>query len=492
MFKKFMLNCRQVLQHFEWILLGSALLLLAMFIGVIWANSHPSWETWQTNYYRSQVVQLESKIVATQNPVLRGDLEQQRESMKEKKPEIKTVNLPNGNLERCQTCHLGIEEISDSHPAETFGCVVCHGGNALSLDQNQAHAGMYGAGHPGRLEVSQLSCGSQNSNGQCHSGHARTEDNQVDLIQTSLMANKGGELSMIRYMRGLDVSTKISVKSGETASQVPTPLNGQPFEQNLQQNCLELCHQSKGKLPGQDSTANGCESCHVLTNWNHTYQGQDVTIPKGKVGHGMTHRLTTQIPYAQCNQCHNQGMPDLYTIQFKARPDLARVKVSSGPNQESPNDRFQNVYQPGMVFTQCEVELDCIDCHTRQDVMGDGHLYASEYQAVKIQCFDCHGTKEKRPSSWTVRVPDDIAFEEEQVNTNFPRLKIGDQLLKTAKGEELPYIRREAGAWFLHSKVTGKKYSIPLVNGSACQQDPERQTSNDCHKCHDVSGNLKK
>lgn len=113
-------------------------------IGVIWANSHPSWETWQLNYYRSQVVQLDSKIVANQNPVIKKDLEQQRKSMKEKKPEIKTVTLPDGNLERCQTCHLGVEEISDSHPAETFGCVVCHGGNALSLDQNQAHAGVYG------------------------------------------------------------------------------------------------------------------------------------------------------------------------------------------------------------------------------------------------------------------------------------------------------------------------------------------------------------
>ena len=492
MFKELMQYCRQVLQRFEWLFLGSVLLLLAILAGVIWVNSHPSWQTWQKNYYQSQVVQIESKLASTQNPVLRKDLEQQRESMSETRPEIKTLTLPNGNLERCKTCHLGIEEISNSHPAETFGCVVCHGGNALSLDQDQAHAAMYGAGHPGRLEVSQLSCGSRNLNSQCHSGHVRTEDNQVDLVPTSLMANKGGELSMIRYMHGLDIPPKISVKLGEIAAQVLKPLNGQSLERDLQQNCLEACHQSNGKLPEQDSSAKGCESCHVLTNWDHTYQGQDVTISKSEAGHGLTHRLTTQIPYTQCNQCHNQGMPDLYTIQFKARPDLSRVKASSKPNQESENDRLRNVYQPGMVFTQCEVELDCIDCHTRQDVMGDGHLYASEYQAVKIQCLDCHGTKKTTPSSRTVSSPDDLAFEEERVNTNFPTLTIGDQFLKTAKGEELPYIRREAGTWLLYSKVTGKTHSIPLVYGSACQQDPERQTSNDCHKCHDVSGNLKK
>ena len=39
-----------------------------------------------------------------------------------------------GKPELCLTCHDGIEEISASHPQESFGCVSCHGGNALALD----------------------------------------------------------------------------------------------------------------------------------------------------------------------------------------------------------------------------------------------------------------------------------------------------------------------------------------------------------------------
>ena len=468
---------------------GAFILLVVILIRVIWVNNHPSWEMWQTKYYQAQISQLESNIDLTQNPVLKKTLEQQLANLKEQKPEIKTLILPNGKIERCQTCHLGIEEISDSHPSESFGCVVCHGGNALSLDENQAHAGMYGAGHPGRLDVSQLSCGS--STAQCHSGNVRSEDNQVDLVQSSLMANKGAELSMIRYMYGLDQSPKVSVNAGELASQVPAAFNGQPLEQKLLSNCLEACHQSNGKLPEQTSAANGCESCHVLTGRNHTYQGQDVTV-LGEAGHGLTHRLTTQILYTQCNQCHNQGMPNLYTMQFNPRPDLARVNVSDKQGTDTPSGRLKNVYQPDMVFTKCEVELDCIDCHTRQEVMGDGYIYATEYQALKIQCYDCHGTKTKPPSVWTVSSAEDLAFEEAKVNLNFPKLKLGDIILKTANGEELPYIRQDTEGWVLTSKVTGKKYPIPLVYGSKCQQSPEAQTSNDCHKCHDVSGNLKR
>jgi len=35
--------------------------------------------------------------------------------------------------------------------------------------------------------------------------------------------------------------------------------------------------------------------------------------------------------------------------------------------------------------------LWCIDCHTRKDVMGDGHTYSYEMEVPKRSCADCHG-----------------------------------------------------------------------------------------------------
>ena len=35
--------------------------------------------------------------------------------------------------------------------------------------------------------------------------------------------------------------------------------------------------------------------------------------------------------------------------------------------------------------------LDCIDCHTQRDIMGDGNLYSKQHQAVEIRCETCHG-----------------------------------------------------------------------------------------------------
>lgn len=449
--------------------------------------SSSAWQTWQTKYFEAQIAVLQENMTKVQGEEEAEQIKQKIKEWQEKKPTVQEIRLSNGNIERCTTCHLGIEEISKSHPSD-MGCTVCHGGNALSLDEKTAHEGMYGGGHSGQLDVTRLSCGGGSSAvGQCHSGNKHEIDNQVDLMSTSLMASKGGELSMTRYMYGLDIPPQILLKPGETATNVEVPFNHRAEEMKFQETCLSACHQTEGKLPGLEVQSNGCESCHVLSNSEHTYEGRDVTISQEKLGYGMEHKLTVQIPYTQCNQCHNQGEYELYTMDFTPRPDLDRVNSSPSPDKESLETRWQNVYSPGLVFTKCEVNLDCIDCHTRKEVMGDGEMHVSEWKALKIQCQDCHGTTDSKPQEWTITDRSDIAWAEARINPDFPSLEMGDVILKTLKGEELPYVRLENGQWFSYRKTNGEKFLIPQVIGSKCLQDPDKQSSDDCHKCHDVS-----
>lgn len=473
----------------KYVFLLSLLFFVAAYAWFEYARSHQSWQKWQEKYFQAQADQVAARLTQTSDPAAKADLEKTILDLKQKNPEIKALTLPNGKQELCLTCHLGIEEISPSHPIDSFGCTVCHGGNAMSLNKGEAHRGMYGGGHPGSLKVSRLSCGASDGPVKCHSGNEREADDEVDLVPTSLMANKGGELSMVRYMFGLDLAPRISVNPGQAAAEVPTPFGGKAQETALTTNCLEACHQDGGQILPSGTSAQGCESCHVLSNAAHTYQGEDVTMTGNQGGRGQMHRLTTQIPYTQCNQCHNVGLSDLYTMSFKPRSDLGEVAAWPQEKADDYSARLRNVYQPGMVFTSCEVKLDCIDCHTRQEVMGDGHLYASEYDALKLQCLDCHGTQTEKPKAWTISSLDDLAFEE-KLNPAFPALNLGDQILQTRTGEELPWVRFENNHLVLYRKTDGQKYEIPLVSGSACRQEPDKQTSNDCHKCHDVSGNL--
>jgi hypothetical protein len=42
--------------------------------------------------------------------------------------------------------------------------------------------------------------------------------------------------------------------------------------------------------------------------------------------------------------------------------------------------------------------MQCVDCHFENDVHGNGKLYGEARAATTIECIDCHGTVEKRPT----------------------------------------------------------------------------------------------
>ncbi len=83
-----------------------------------------------------------------------------------------------GRVDRCTTCHLGIDDAAfgkapqpfrthggtwlATHPAERFGCTVCHEGQGQATDyQNAAHAAIPFVERPMRpLETIEASCGS--------------------------------------------------------------------------------------------------------------------------------------------------------------------------------------------------------------------------------------------------------------------------------------------------------------------------------------------
>lgn len=478
----------------------AGLLLLLMAVLTIKQESSKEWTKYQEKYFAQQIASLKIELGQATDDSIRIEIQQEIESYASRKPEMINLTLPNGQVERCKTCHIGIEEISDSHPSDTVGCTACHGGNALSLDKDTAHDQMYGQGHPGSLEVTALSCGGTGIDGvSCHSGNQQTEKNEVDLVKTSIMATKAGELSYVRIMLGIDKTEEVpGLSKGIPAFLFPDPLAGRPQENQFQESCLMQCHLNSGDITSFSSqdmssthntdapmTANGCESCHVLTNPTHTYVGEDVTMEGTTSGHGMTHRLTTEIPYTQCNQCHNQGNHNAINMEFTIRKDIDKVKQDWAAENITETDREEDYYLPGEIYAQCEVSLDCIDCHTRQDVMGDNKLWTSQYDAVHIKCMDCHGTTENYPNTKVIVDSQDLAFDREITNAHFPELKLGDEILITDKDEELPFLRHVGNEWLQVSRVTGKTFLIPQVIESACQQDFEEQGADSCHKCHD-------
>ena len=371
-----------------------------------------------------------------------------------------------GQLEYCLTCHSDIAQISNSHPVQTFGCVICHGGEPLALDATLAHSTLRGGANPSDFSVVQQSCGGD----KCHSGTATSFNNHIQRATTSIQSTYAGAISLMLYTFGAEPD--LTARYATSAVEDPLSTSGitsletfdvaaqtNPFIQLFGQNCL-TCHLSAQPLDGQAySRFTGCAACHTPTQ------------PSGVSAD--IHKLTTAIPYTQCDTCHNRGNYDLRTMTFVSRTDL-------------PSDRLHAYYQPIAQFTTCEYTLDCIDCHTRTEAMGDGSLYGSKYDIQYIRCKDCHGTPTQLPLTRTLTDPNDLAFRLALLNP-VVTLNLGDTILVTDKGEPLWNMRVLAdGTYQLVGKATGQVFTFKPVMGSGCLQDPDDQSSAACHKCHAV------
>ncbi len=390
---------------------------------------------------------------------------------------IELIPTLTGQPEYCLTCHSDLPQISASHPIQTFGCVICHGGERLALDANLAHSTMRGGANPSDLSVVQQSCGGE----QCHSGSAADNRDHIQRVMTSVQSTYAGAIANMLYTFGVEpdltarfgmhavTDDKVTTTTGVKELLLFNPaLETNPFVQKFASNCT-ACHINAKPGEGEQyARLTGCAACHT-PGAEMDSSNQVISKVTGK----QVHQFTTAIPYTQCNTCHNRGNYDLRTMTFVPRTD-------------QPTDRLQDYYQPISQFTKCEYTLDCIDCHTRTEAMGDGDIHSSKKEIQYIQCKTCHGTPTQLPLTETLTDPNDIAFRLADLNM-VAELNIGDTILVTDKGEPLWNTRvLPDGTYKLISKADGRVFIFKPVMGSGCTQDPSQQSSAYCHTCHSV------
>ncbi|GAB4485776.1 MAG: hypothetical protein OHK0031_09880 [Anaerolineales bacterium] len=387
-----------------------------------------------------------------------------------------------GEPEYCITCHANLPEISASHPVKTFGCVRCHGGERLALDADLAHSTMRGGANPSDLSVAEISCGGS----ACHSGDEASGRNHIQRVLTSVQSTYAGAIANIRFTFGAqaDLSPHYGI-SAVTDNQTKTGISSlaaldlsnesNPSIQKFGENCL-TCHLHAAPREGEAyARQTGCAACHTPLFNSPPIFGENGGSQKG------VHQLTTAIPYTQCNACHNRGNYDLRTMTFIERAD-------------QPTSRLADYYQPIAQFTKCEYALDCVDCHTRNEAMGDGDIHANQKDIQYVQCKTCHGTPTELPLTKTLSDPNDLAFRLAFLNPVVD-LKLGDTILITEKGEPLWNARLlpspagggaggEGITYELIGKATRQSFTFRPVMGSACTQSGEDQSSAYCHECH--------
>ncbi len=171
---------------------------------------------------------------------------------------------------------------------------------------------------------------------------------------------------------------------------------------------------------------------------------------QGKHGFPIKHQFTQVIPAMQCLTCHyhqGNGALDTYigAVWWDRESDADLIKKYKGEdeygpgqssiwdhNAEAKNTQFEDYHAHGWNIMQVfkrnekgqlqdaannvvpdtdpdkfkkavhladihfEKGMDCIDCHTEQDMHGDGNMYAQMTDAIEIRCEDCHGSINNR------------------------------------------------------------------------------------------------
>lgn len=400
--------------------------------------------------------------------------------------------------DNCLTCHFGIEEM---HPWEPLSCTDCHGGDGTAETMEQAHVSPrrqppnderilpldYDPAwlrfkNPSNLRVIDKTCGGCHETLNEHFGrslHATTAGHLSDgMYECGILPSRGSQYSMFltradpgrEAVEGLE---RLLALPGFDRKR-PREEFGSHYRDLPAKNCVR-CHvwspgvAIRGRLGlDGDYRSEGCATCHVTYANDGLSKSGDPTIDRFEPGHPVRHELTTAIPTDTCAHCHYgdasiglnfRGLAQLYPGQ-PAGPEVP------GTTDSRLNQTFY-IDDPGL--TPADVHhssgMHCIDCHTRQDVMGDGNLYGQMPQAVEIECVDCHGTID--------RVSD----------------------LVTSRGRRIDNLKKVGGQVILTSRVTGEEH---VVKQSAHVVSPRHRDYNpraakamtashgrlECYTCH--------
>lgn len=367
--------------------------------------------------------------------------------------------------DKCLSCHEGIEMFSEVEGMKDITCTECHRGDgSVTDDMAKAHKGMWA--NPSDFRVVDQTCGT------CH-------PDEVENGMKSLHATMAGQISGTRYGFGLqDRGAKYAVRpvkdgdpQGEFAlkelAQIPSydpskpeGPNNSPGDDYLRNQCLRCHLWSDGHQRDGDYRASGCAACHVVYSDKGTYEGGDKAIDKTQKDRPRFHRLTTKIPETQCLHCHNRGgrtgVSFIGTIESDG---YGTPWTKKGGKQGKLHGKMYNHLEADIHYDK---GMTCIDCHTKQDLHGDGNIYAKREQGVEIECEDCHGTMDKASE------------------------------LKTSWGNPYPNLEKKGDTIVLTSKMTGKKHVVPQIKDAkysskgyaAMVANPTHMNKLECYACH--------
>ncbi|HBT97676.1 MAG TPA: amino acid ABC transporter substrate-binding protein [Desulfobulbaceae bacterium] len=214
------------------------------------------------------------------------------------------------------------------------------------------------------------------------------------------------------------------------------------------------CHlwKEKGDRPDAPDFFNdkggGSSACHVTPPPGAAKppalpgDNEDMPEQTGKKPHPW---LSKKVESDHCIRCHNRSarIGLSYIGKYEAEGYGTPFEHGQLSSRQLPGERF---YLELADDIHHQRGMECIDCHTREEIMGDGQSYGHYEEQVEISCQNCHGV----------------------------------QIGKTEKGRVITNI--VSGQRQLTGKVDGKIRPLHPLKEGACDFPAHKRLS--CESCH--------
>ncbi|TAK18392.1 MAG: hypothetical protein EPO40_37050 [Myxococcaceae bacterium] len=273
--------------------------------------------------------------------------------------------------EGCLRCHADTRGLGSAHDPAVMGCSPCHLGDPGSAEKSVAHRGMEVLS--GDLATVDRTCGRVS----CHPVESAR-------VQRSLMAGAPGILAVDRFAFG-ESADPTPRPEDDLRTLSPAAPARSPAEDHTRRLCAS-CHLAARKHgPGDhgfDARGGGCTACHLAPP----------ALRGARSGHraeGMLHPdVSAEVSPARCRGCHARSGRISLSYEGEVELEAADPRVQGRLPDGRPLGRA-----PADVHAQAG--LNCMDCHSERDLMGDGGDHAFAAEAVGVTCDDCHAPRER-------------------------------------------------------------------------------------------------
>ncbi len=332
---------------------------------------------------------------------------------------------------------------------------------------------MRGSANPSSPEEWDKSCG------KCHRY-------QLERVTSTIMQTNEGMIRNIQLTwEGAD-GKQYTTTGGKAFDPSGKPVESVPVEDldnlsgELYRKFCSRCHIGSSNAESYGSAhASGCAACHFPWNDTATYEGSDKTM-KGRAGHSATHAMTPLPDTQVCSRCHNRSGRIAFSYQGLYDGNNGLVPTSGGEGGPVMTSGARNLTHiaPDVHFS---AGMECIDCHTSRDVMGDGFAYRNMYLQTEIACEDCHGGAAELPRYREITRENDEALRESRSYKQ--PVTSGMRMIQTAKGRNYSNVFYKDNTIWLQGKRSGKLHRSKVITGT-----PEHTVAGhgrlECYSCH--------